>query len=91
MARAAGIHLILATQRPSVDIISGSIKTNITGRIAFKVTDKANSRVILDHNGAEQLLGRGDMLFIKTGMTGLTRSHGCFVTEDEVGRVGRLR
>jgi len=87
MARAAGIHLILATQRPSVDIISGSIKTNITGRIAFKVTDKANSRVILDHNGAEQLLGRGDMLFIKTGMTGLTRLHGCFVTEEEVGRV----
>jgi len=86
MARAAGIHLILATQRPSVDIISGSIKTNITGRIAFKVTDKANSRVILDHNGAEQLLGRGDMLFIKTGMTGLTRLHGCFVTEEEVGR-----
>jgi len=87
MARAAGIHLILATQRPSVDIISGSIKTNITGRIAFKVTDKANSRVILDHNGAEQLLGRGDMLFIKTGMSGLTRLHGCFVTEEEVGRV----
>ena len=87
MARAAGIHLILATQRPSVDIISGSIKTNITGRMAFKVTDKSNSRVILDHNGAEQLLGRGDMLFIKTGMTGLTRLHGCFVTEDEVGRV----
>ncbi len=87
MARAAGIHLILATQRPSVDIISGSIKTNITGRIAFKVTDKANSRVILDYNGAEQLLGRGDMLFVKTGMTGLTRLHGCFVTEDEVSRV----
>ncbi|UCF89167.1 MAG: DNA translocase FtsK 4TM domain-containing protein [bacterium] len=87
MARAAGIHLILATQRPSVDIISGSIKTNITGRIAFKVTDKANSRVILDHNGAEQLLGRGDMLFIKTGMSSLTRLHGCFVTEEEVGRV----
>ncbi|UCG39001.1 MAG: DNA translocase FtsK 4TM domain-containing protein [bacterium] len=87
MARAAGIHLILATQRPSVDIISGSIKTNITGRIAFKVTDKANSRVILDHNGAEQLLGRGDMLFIKTGMSGLVRLHGCFVAEDEVSRV----
>jgi S-DNA-T family DNA segregation ATPase FtsK/SpoIIIE len=87
MARAAGIHLILATQRPSVDIISGSIKTNITGRIAFKVTDKANSRVILDYNGAEQLLGRGDMLFVKTGMTGLTRFHGCYVSEDEVLRV----
>lgn len=90
MARAAGIHLIIATQRPSVDIISGSIKTNITGRIAFKVADKANSRVILDHNGAEQLLGRGDMLFIKTGMTGLTRLHGCLVTEEEVGRVVRF-
>jgi S-DNA-T family DNA segregation ATPase FtsK/SpoIIIE len=87
MARAAGIHLILATQRPSVDIISGSIKTNITGRIAFKVTDKAKSRVILDYNGAEQLLGRGDMLFVKTGMTGLTRLHGCYVSEDEVLRV----
>jgi len=87
MARAAGIHLILATQRPSVDIISGSIKTNITGRIAFKVTDKANSRVILDYNGAEQLLGRGDMLFVKTGRTGLTRLHGCFVSEEEVLRV----
>jgi S-DNA-T family DNA segregation ATPase FtsK/SpoIIIE len=87
MARAAGIHLIIATQRPSVDIISGSIKTNITGRIAFKVTDKANSRVILDQNGAELLLGRGDMLFVKTGMTGLTRLHGCYVSEDEVLRV----
>jgi len=87
MARAAGIHLILATQRPSVDIISGSIKTNITGRIAFKVTDKSNSRVILDHNGAEQLLGRGDMLFIKTGMSQLIRLHGCYTTEEEVARV----
>ena len=87
MARAAGIHLILATQRPSVDIISGSIKTNITGRIAFKVSDKANSRVILDYNGAEQLLGHGDMLFLKTGRAGLTRLHGCFVSEDEVLRV----
>ena len=90
MARAAGIHLILATQRPSVDIISGSIKTNITGRIAFKVTDKANSRVILDSNGAEQLLGKGDMLFIKTGRTGLTRLHGCFVSEEEVLRAVRF-
>jgi S-DNA-T family DNA segregation ATPase FtsK/SpoIIIE len=87
MARAAGIHLIIATQRPSVDIISGSIKTNITGRIAFKVTDKANSRVILDYNGAEQLLGRGDMLFVKTGMSQLMRLHGCYTTEEEVARV----
>ncbi|MDF1535420.1 MAG: DNA translocase FtsK 4TM domain-containing protein [bacterium] len=87
MARAAGIHLIIATQRPSVDIISGSIKTNITGRIAFKVTDKANSRVILDYNGAEQLLGRGDMLFVKTGMSQLVRLHGCYTTEEEVARV----
>jgi S-DNA-T family DNA segregation ATPase FtsK/SpoIIIE len=90
MARAAGINLIIATQRPSVDTISGNIKTNITGRIAFKVFDKANSRVILDHNGAEQLLGRGDMLFIKSGMSNLVRLHGSFVGEDEVSRVVRF-
>ena len=90
MARAAGIHLIIATQRPSVDIISGNIKTNITGRMAFKVFDKANSRVILDYNGAEQLLGMGDMLFIKSGMSNLLRVHGSYVGEDEVARVVRF-
>lgn len=87
MARAAGIHLIIATQRPSVDIISGNIKTNITCRIAFKVFDKANSRVILDENGAEQLLGRGDMLFTRPGMAQTVRAHGAMVTDDEVNRV----
>ncbi|NOY87285.1 MAG: DNA translocase FtsK [Deltaproteobacteria bacterium] len=89
MARAAGIHLIIATQRPSVDIVSGNIKNNITGRISFKVFDKANSRVILDSNGAEQLLGRGDMLFVKTGITGMFRIHGCLVTDEEVNRIVR--
>ncbi|GBE16140.1 MAG TPA: DNA translocase FtsK [Proteobacteria bacterium] len=90
MARAAGIHLIIATQRPSVDIVSGNIKNNITGRISFKVFDKANSRVILDSNGAEQLLGRGDMLFVKTGIAGMVRIHGCLVTDEEVNRVARF-
>jgi len=89
MARAAGIHLIVATQRPSVDIVSGNIKNHITGRIAFKVFDKSNSRVILDSNGAEQLLGRGDMLFVKTGMSGIIRVHGCMVTDEEVNRIAR--
>jgi len=89
MARAAGIHLIVATQRPSVDIVSGNIKNNITGRIAFKVFDKSNSRVILDSNGAEQLLGRGDMLFVKTGLSGIIRVHGCMVTDEEVNRIAR--
>jgi S-DNA-T family DNA segregation ATPase FtsK/SpoIIIE len=89
MARAAGIHLIVATQRPSVDIVSGNIKNNITGRIAFKVFDKSNSRVILDSNGAEQLLGKGDMLFVKTGISGLVRVHGCMVTDEEVNRIAR--
>jgi S-DNA-T family DNA segregation ATPase FtsK/SpoIIIE len=90
MARAAGIHLVIATQRPSVDIISGNIKTNITCRIAFKVFDKANSRVILDENGAEQLLGRGDMLFTRPGMARMIRGHGSMVTDDEVNRVVRF-
>jgi len=90
MARAAGIHLIIGTQRPSVDIISGSIKTNIIGRIAFKVFDKANSRVILDQNGAEQLLGKGDMLFVQSGVSGLVRVHGSFVSEEEVTRTVRF-
>ncbi|MEE8547567.1 MAG: DNA translocase FtsK 4TM domain-containing protein [bacterium] len=90
MARAAGIHLIIGTQRPSVDIISGNIKTNITGRMAFKVFDKANSRVILDQNGAEQLLGSGDMLFVQSGVSRLVRVHGSFVGEEEVARTVRF-
>jgi len=86
-ARAAGIHLILATQRPSVDVITGLIKANIPTRIAFQVSSKIDSRTILDQMGAEALLGMGDMLYMAAG-TGLpVRVHGCFVSDDEVHRV----
>jgi len=87
MARAVGIHLILATQRPSVDVITGLIKANFPARISFRVASKVDSRTILDANGAESLLGRGDMLYLPAGSSRLNRMHGPYVTEDEISAV----
>ena len=86
-ARAAGIHLILATQRPSVDVITGLIKANIPARISFQVSSRIDSRTILDQGGGEQLLGHGDMLFLPPGISTPTRVHGAFVSDEEVHAV----
>ncbi|HKZ77479.1 MAG TPA: DNA translocase FtsK 4TM domain-containing protein [Pyrinomonadaceae bacterium] len=87
MARAVGIHLVLATQRPSVDVITGLIKANFPSRISFCVSSKVDSRTIIDANGAEQLLGRGDMLFLPPGTSRLIRVHGAYIEETEIGRI----
>ena len=87
MARAAGMHLVIATQRPSVDVITGVIKANIPSRIAFAVSSQVDSRTILDGGGAEKLLGRGDMLFYPVGMPKPVRIQGCFVSDKEVEQI----
>lgn len=87
MARAVGIHLVLATQRPSVDVITGLIKANFPSRISYRVSSKVDSRTILDTNGAEHLLGRGDMLFLPPGTSRLLRVHGAYIDEAEIGKI----
>jgi S-DNA-T family DNA segregation ATPase FtsK/SpoIIIE len=87
MARAAGIHLLVATQRPSVDVITGVIKVNFPSRISFRVTSKVDSRTILDCNGAEKLLGRGDMLFLDAAGSFIKRIHGAYISDKEIAVV----
>jgi S-DNA-T family DNA segregation ATPase FtsK/SpoIIIE len=87
LARAAGIHLIIATQRPSVDVITGMIKANFPSRISFRVSSGTDSRTILDQNGADKLLGSGDMLWLSAGSQDLQRVHGCYVSDEEIERL----
>jgi S-DNA-T family DNA segregation ATPase FtsK/SpoIIIE len=87
MARAVGIHLILATQRPSVDVLTGLIKANMPSRISFRVSARVDSRTILDTVGADKLLGKGDMLFLPPGSARLVRIHGAYISEKEVARL----
>ena len=89
MARAVGIHLVLATQRPSVDVITGLIKANFPARISFRVSSKIDSRTIIDGNGAESLLGRGDMLFLPPATSQIVRVHGAYVDEKEIQKIVR--
>ncbi|MEN8303116.1 MAG: FtsK/SpoIIIE domain-containing protein, partial [Campylobacterota bacterium] len=87
MARASGIHLIVATQRPSVDVVTGLIKANLPSRISYRVGQKVDSKIILDQMGAESLLGKGDMLFTPPGATGLVRLHAPWSTEEEIEKI----
>jgi S-DNA-T family DNA segregation ATPase FtsK/SpoIIIE len=87
MARAAGIHLILATQRPSVDVLTGIIKANFPTRLTFQVSSRTDSRTIIDSNGAENLLGNGDMLFLPPGTAKLQRIHGAYISETELAKI----
>ena len=87
MARASGIHLILATQRPSVDVLTGVIKANFPTRLSFQVSSKTDSRTIIDANGAETLLGNGDMLFLPPGTAKLQRIHGAYISEEELTKI----
>jgi len=87
MARATGIHLVIATQRPSVDVVTGLIKANFPARISFAVTSQVDSRVVLDMVGAERLLGRGDMLYMASDSSKLVRLQGCFVSDRELSRL----
>ena len=87
MGRATGIHLVIATQRPSVDVVTGLIKANFPARVSFAVTSQVDSRVILDQGGAESLLGRGDMLFLSPQQAAPIRLQGCFVSDKEIDRL----